>query len=1003
MDAVLHHIHFASCCILVALSLWLRPTNAAQCTADDFIYEYTNCDERGERWRVAVPKHEDLKCEGGAPLPTRGTNCCSYSLGGGTRFDEFTQLPSGFVVENVDASVDRMLASQRTAECPIETGWIVKNSELMYVPTPCLSKLTYSVTLVRPGYVEYTYRMPKNSRGLVFNVIVKNEQCQSYRDQLKQLMSGTTKERPSHRSEDDGEWQRRRIELRTGPNVITWSVANNRDAISTVDVITLSKIDIVGIPFTRQCTLCPAGTYSGKGAKECAPCPAGYFSTKGSSQCGKCPLSQFSGPRAARCIDRPKCTSNDYYPTIEPCVGGKTRTIYKKVQPNVCRDDILGSVKMPKPEAERSCPKCNPGMRLDSNGQCIFCEKDHFSDGDECKRCPVDTIPNYGFQYVFWNNLPPNMATKCEYLTEDSTTLCNIGESWLPAGDVVHSSPTHERGVALELILYVREGFSNPFLPKGTKASAQNPTAHITFEFRTSCADSSCVLYFVEDSSSQSFYKLIADFNGTQSRRSYTHAIISPQPTKFLFAFMRSRSSSQDDTITDRAFIYSINVTNVGQHGGGASACLPCPTSNGKCVACPSGSYISESGRDCRKCPQGTMLNTSSDRIGEKSCVRCGPNLESNDGVRCSSNGILNVHSTDNKTATFDFTTFLNKTFIATGVKVFAREGTSYFHSFNISVLTEGGATCTETYDVSDFGQAAALVAEARESVEAFVCRSTALPLHASTNASEKIVYVSPLLLGNNLLAITMEKEFDGVKLGEKELDYGGNDEASRLPDVHFFYGSTASPSDLCPNGFRAVVTARCDPARSTSPEARLPSGCPDGTCDGCLYHIILLTSQACPICTANDYTVIRGECIDGKLTVHSIPARHCVLSGAESRERTESCTSLTVHMQILIFVIVALAVTLCVIVILVCQKNRRLEYKYMKLVESKGTPNGLELPGAESCGIEDGEDDEEVHDRVFFAKGKKRLFGGAGKNRREGEEKNENERRAFVPLEETD
>lgn len=75
---------------------------------------------------------------------------------------------------------------------------------------------------------------------------------------------------------------------------------------------------------------------------------------------------------------------------------------------------------------------------------------------------------------------------------------CNIGESWLPAGNLVHSSPTHELGIALELLLYVREGFSNPLLPKGTKASAQNPTAHITFEFEISCADSSCVLYFIE-------------------------------------------------------------------------------------------------------------------------------------------------------------------------------------------------------------------------------------------------------------------------------------------------------------------------------------------------------------------------------------------------------------------------------------------------------------------------------------------------------------------------
>lgn len=52
----------------------------------------------------------------------------------------------------------------------------------------------------------------------------------------------------------------------------------------------------------------------------------------------------------------------------------------------------------------------------------------------------------------------------------------------------------------------------------------------------------------------------------------------------------------------------------------------------------------------------------------------------------------------------------------------------------------------------------------------------------------------------------------------------GGSDIAVRLPDVHFFYGSTAASSDLCPNGFRAVVTARCDPTRSASPEVCLDS-----------------------------------------------------------------------------------------------------------------------------------------------------------------------------------
>lgn len=46
------------------------------CSSDDFIFEYTTCDENGQRWRVAVPKNDHLQCEGGAPFPTRGINCC---------------------------------------------------------------------------------------------------------------------------------------------------------------------------------------------------------------------------------------------------------------------------------------------------------------------------------------------------------------------------------------------------------------------------------------------------------------------------------------------------------------------------------------------------------------------------------------------------------------------------------------------------------------------------------------------------------------------------------------------------------------------------------------------------------------------------------------------------------------------------------------------------------------------------------------------------------------
>ncbi|MFH4977491.1 hypothetical protein AB6A40_004200 [Gnathostoma spinigerum] len=761
-----------------------------------------------------------------------------------------------------------------------------------------------------------------------------------------------------------------------------------------------------GIAYTHQCSLCPAGTFSERGARQCSPCAAGYFSTKGSSECSKCAFSQYSGPKAAKCLEKPACTNDDYYAVSEPCIHGVTRTVYRKVKPTICRDDLPGAVRLPRAGPQHKCPPCNPGMSLGSSGKCEFCPKRHFSDGSECKRCPMNSIPNYGFQYVLWHNLPANMESRCEYIMEDSSSPCDIGESWLPSGDAVHTSPSYERGIALELVLSVHEGFSNPLSSSETRPSVQNPIAHITFVFETECFDASCVLYFVEDSPNQSFYRLIADFSGTQQRRAYSHPIISPLPTTFIFAFMRSGSSSLDDHITDRASIFSINVTNVAKEGGGASACLQCSSFDGECVPCSHGEYITEDGNRCQICPETTMLNTSSDRIGIKSCIQCGPNLHSSDGTECSSDGKLSINVGNNQTRKFDLSPLLSRTFIANGVRVFAREGSSYFHVFNIS-LFNANAICKESVGSVDFGLHGSIAIEPQEKVETSICRLTALPVHQIQNSSHHIVYVSPLSLGGQLIAITSERNFKTVSLSDKDLEYEGLTNDTQPLDIHLYYSSSSAPTDICTQGFHSVVTLRCDQNAINVSEARLPHGCPDGTCDGCLYHIIIATSYACPLCTDDDFTVIKGECLNGIQTIHSIPARHCVMSGITNKETLAPCTSMSLSVEILITTMVLMAIALCITVVLVCQRNKRLEYKYMKLVESQVGADGIEIIGTESCGL-DHDEDEEEEEKVIFAKGKNRSFGGLNKSRRQpisefrGSFAN-SERSAFVALEETD
>ncbi|KAF1756226.1 hypothetical protein GCK72_012679 [Caenorhabditis remanei] len=105
-------------------------------------------------------KIQPLSCEPGHYLDLDSQHCrpCNpgfFSLGGGIRYEEFVTLPSGFSVDNMDSNPDTQFSSQQSqvVECPKEAGWVSKDGELIYIPTPCVSRLSFSANLVRPGSI----------------------------------------------------------------------------------------------------------------------------------------------------------------------------------------------------------------------------------------------------------------------------------------------------------------------------------------------------------------------------------------------------------------------------------------------------------------------------------------------------------------------------------------------------------------------------------------------------------------------------------------------------------------------------------------------------------------------------------------------------------------------------------------------------------------------------------------------------------------------------------
>uniref|UniRef100_A0AC34QV94 MRH domain-containing protein n=1 Tax=Panagrolaimus sp. JU765 TaxID=591449 RepID=A0AC34QV94_9BILA len=970
-----------------------------QCDSSEFVYEFTECDDHGERWRIALPKNHDLQCDN-VPQPQSGVNCSfscaaghyldlknqaclkcpsgSYSLGSGQRYERLLKWPPGFSVENYPDPTGQVFnRDSPQMHCPSSSGWVIEEGEIRYQPTSCISKLSISLQLVQNGYIEFTVKMPKNSRGLVSNIDVRNEQCQSYANQLASLTS-------SNQDDSLPDWGLKKITLKRGHNLLTWTIANNIEMTTLADIIYVPKIDIIGLPYTSSCTLCPAGTYAEVEGKEfCDNCPANFFSGPGAKTCNPCSSFQYSLPRSSICKQKPSCETFDYFPVFDVCRGGQQNIDYSNLQPIICQEFLSLAVKRPT-SVTKPCLKCNPGQERNLHGKCDYCPTGQFSTGISCQKCPPSTRPNYGFFLTNWEKLPDFAETSCEYVTSEEVKECNIKPAWIPFGDRLETAPSRDSGVAMELGINISSGFYNLNFDENSKLSEDNPIASVSVDLETKCSDESCTMYIVQEMmTKQRSFRFLMVLNGTIPRQIQQYPIYHNGNCRFIIAFTKSGTTVGTGSQNDKAIIYSFNITNVGnaaekKNYGGADSCIPCPIMDqmGNCHPCPSGNYIDPKANKCVKCPPGTRLNRTSSLIGSASCVKCGPNMESEDGVECTFTGKITVESKEpnEKPMKFDFGPLKKKKLVAEGIKVFAREGNSYFHSFNVSIF--------ETINCQDLNNYLPFSLLQKDDSgsdnDAQFCRLTAVPLNYEGNDTHanRVIFASPLVIGKKIVSITKDRYFKGFYLTDKDLEYDTMADKSRPIDIHFYFDTITSHVRRCVNGTLGVLTARCEPTATNEPQTRLSRNCPDGTCDGCLFHVIVETSHACPICDTADFQEIRGECINGKQQVHWIPSKHCILSGAQTKERTETCTSSSGLKMLLILAGVLIAF-LILVNVLFYQRNRNLEYKYMRIIEGK------EPEEMETCGLESDDDDledEENDARVYFGRKKNYFVAGIKK-----------------------
>ncbi|KAM9376871.1 endosome/lysosome-associated apoptosis and autophagy regulator family member 2 isoform 2-T2 [Pholidichthys leucotaenia] len=778
---------------------------------------------------------------------------------------------------------------------------------------------------------------------------IQNDQCQEMNHSADTKWLSLTR---------NGEWETHTVNLQSGTNILYWRTGGVLMGNHAVKPVLLKNVHIEGVAYTSECSPCNPGSFSrAPGSSMCEPCPRDTYSGHGASSCTPCnKTTHYAAEGSSECKPKPPCSKRDYFRFHTACDDeGKTQVLYRWIEPKICLEDVDGAESLPPSGPRKPCPPCNPGFYNNNTATCSPCPPGTYSDGRKsCERCPAGTEPVLGYEYKWWNVLPSNMKTTCFNV---GNSKCDSMNGWEVAGDHVQSGTGSSDNDFLLLSIHV-PGFKLP-----TSASSQSAAEYgrITFEFETQCK-ADCEFYFMMDVNRKST-TVVQSWEKTNKRQTFTHVMTQNASVSYTWAFQRTNQAAEvRRRIGDMARIYSITVTNAAD--GVASECHACAlstqSSSSMCVPCPRGHYIDMRTSKCTECPPNTYLNPRATSDSD-ACKPCGPGSKSDkEHSQCYSDCHF-THTDGNITLTFDFSPLGSVGSLLNGPS-FTTKGTKYFHQFNISLC--GGqdqlAVCTD--NVTDVSESQREKGDGQNGVKTFICQSTIIP--ATGRGFSTALSSQSINLADTFLGATVNDTLEGIK-AQPELF---PEAPKKVPDINFYYRSLEMTSS-CVSGRSVVLTLRCNPNKSTKGELSVPSKCTAGTCDGCSFHFLWESTGACPTCTETDYHQIEGVCKGGQqemLYMWSEP-KLCIGGVTLPESKKVPCESMEFWIQL---GAVLGAVTAVLLVSLTCyfwKKNKRLEYKYSRLVMSANKE--CEMPVADSCAVMEGENEGDLDENVVYTK----------------------------------
>ncbi|XP_078500344.1 endosome/lysosome-associated apoptosis and autophagy regulator 1 isoform X2 [Lissotriton helveticus] len=935
------------------------------CKESEYHFEYTECDSMDSRWRVAVP-HSPGLCTG-LPDPVKGTECTfscksgefldmknqsctpctegTYSLGTGVRFDEWSELPHGF--ENLANKYEAEDSFSENLENCSTSTWSPQGEYIASNTDECTATLMYAINLKQAGGVSFEYYYPDG--GIAFEFFVQNDQCQP-----------TVEESRWMKITENG-WDYHHLDLTRGNNVLYWRTTGFSVGTKPPKPVLLRYIGFTGVAYTSECFPCKPGTYTSKrGSGTCTECPAGSYSSKGATSCQQCDSDKYSGAGSSSCKARPPCTEQDFFYTHTPCdENGETQMMYKWIEPKICSEEAKDAVKLPPSGTKSPCPPCNPGFHLTNTSACEPCPHGSYSNGSVCIKCPAGTEPALGYEYKWWNTLPTNMQSN----VFNSVNMEYKGTTgWEVAGDFIYTVSSAFDNDFIVLTLTI-PGFSPPL--SMTQDLENKEVGRITFVFETVCTVN-CELYFMMGKNDMK-KTIIETWSGSKGKQSYTYRIVQNTTTAFTWAFQRASTHETSRKYTnDLARIYSIKLTNA--MDGVATYCQPCALesseANSLCSSCPAGNFIERVSSTCHPCPPKTYLKAHQP-FGQQACIPCGPGITVNELKSLCYNDCHFTLFKDGMNLQYDFSALASSTSFKSEPS-FTAKGMKYHRLLNISICGNQGKKMSVCVDNVTDVRGMDTSAQYTTSIASYVCQAIVIP--SDVVGFKAVVSSQPISLADRFIGVTTDETLDNITSPANLFTQA----TSPLPDVIFYFRSN-DVTQACPFGRATTIHLRCDPAKVGLGKLSMPSKCMDGTCDGCTFHFLWETAEACPLCSVRDYHTIVSACAHGiqKTAFVWREPRMCHGGMALPDPGMTICKSMDFWLKVGITVGTCTALLLVVMTCYFWKKNQKLEYKYSKLMMNASNNDG-DLPAADSCAIMEGEDAED--DLIFSSR--KSIFG---------------------------